>query len=245
MRIAICDDEVNEHKIMHEFFNNYPLKLPELEIVDYYQGKEMLADEKGFDIVFMDIELTDCNGVELAGKIKENFPTAKIIFFSNYPKYVTQSYYIDTFQFLLKPLSQEIFNKELSRALEYIKRSSEKIVRKAKEGNIVLKKADIVYLESQRRVLIVYLQDGSRYQYYGRLAAEEKELGQDNFVRCHKSFIVNLDFVRSFDYKFVVTTVKNINNNSACEKTPDYIKIPVGSIYYSGFKEKFLKYLAK
>lgn len=245
MRIAICDDEASEHKIMHDFFDNYPLKSPDWEIVDFYCGKDILQDKQGFALVFMDIELADENGVEVAAKIKNEYPQSKIIFFSNYPKYVTQSYYIDTFQFLLKPLSREIFNKELSRVLADIKRGSEKIVRKAKEGSIVLKKADIVYLESQRRVITVYLQDGSCYKYYGRLADEEKELGTNDFVRCHKSFIINLDFVRSFDYKFVVTTVKNINNNSACEKTPDYIKIPVGSIYYSGFKEKFLKYLAK
>ena len=192
----------------------------------------------------MDIELTDCNGVEIAEKIKGKFPTTKIIFISNYPQYVTQSYYIDAFQFLIKPLTQEIFNMELSRCLEHIKQGYEKIVRKTKEGKIALKKADIVYLEAQRRIIIVYLRDGSSYQYYSRLADEEKELGKDRFVRCHKSFIINLDFVRSFEYKNIVTTVKK-NSNVVLDAPNDNIKIPIGNTYYNGFKERFLNYLAK
>ena len=132
MRVAICDDEANEHKIMHELFDNYPQELTELEIVDCYQGKEML-EEKEFDIIFMDIELSGDNGVDIAAKIKEKFPLTKIIFVSNYPKYVTQSYYIDAFQFLIKPLTQERFNTELTRCVEHIKQGSEIIMRKEKK----------------------------------------------------------------------------------------------------------------
>ena len=243
MRIAICDDEVTEHEIMHELFDNYSQELTELEIVDYYQGKEML-EEKEFDIIFMDIELPEDNGVDVAAKIKEKFPLTKIIFVSNYPKYVTQSYYIDAFQFLIKPLTQEIFNTELNRCVEQIKQGREIIIRKAKEGNIALKKADIVYIEAQKRILTVYLQDGSKYQYYGRLIGEEKELGQDRFVRCHKSFIINLDYVRSFDYKNILTTAKKMNLSVEHSDINEKIKIPIGGAYHNHFKEKILRFWA-
>lgn len=242
MRIAVCDDEQNELEIMQNLFNNYPQAMAEWQIVYFTAGKELLEDKTGFDIIFLDIELTDSNGVEVAAKIKIAYPLSQIIFISNYPKYVTQSYYIDTFQFLIKPLTQEIFDCELTRCLEKVKRGAKIIIRKAKEGKVTLKKADIVYLEAQRRVLTVYLRDGSSYQYYGRLADEAEELGNEEFVRCHKSFIVNLEFVLSFDYKNIVLSLKA--DGSKNSTLSGNISIPIGGAYYKNFKEEMLKFLA-
>ena len=77
------------------------------------------------------------------------------------------------------------------------------------------------------------------------MADEEKYLSDNGFVRCHKSFIINLAYVRMYDNKDIVTYIKKRGYNSKITSPKEnYITVPIGAKYYNRFKETFIKYAA-
>ena len=245
MNIAVCDDDFLIHKELSELIKKYFYPSKEYEIDNYAQGISLIKSKKRYDIIFMDIELHKESGIDIAERIKMTYPLTVIIFISNYPKYVTQSYHVDAFQFLVKPIKAEIFNLEFERCLKYIEKCFEVMIRRVDDTDIFFKKSEIVYIESRKRVLYLYLHNNETFHYYGKLADEEKYLSDNGFVRCHKSFIINLAYVRMYDNKDIVTYIKKRGYNSKITSPKEnYITVPIGAKYYNRFKETFIKYAA-
>ena len=163
-------------------------------------------DQLNVDVVFLDIEMPEITGVELARKLLKKDTSISIVFITAYPDYAIDAYDIGAVHYLLKPIKQE----KLIQALERITHTNEtddslqiindynaeagKIIIKNKDTITLIKIKDIIYIESNPSGTEITtnrekLFTTSRIKYW------EENLCKLGFIRCHRSYIVNMEHV--------------------------------------------------
>lgn len=182
------------------------------KIYKYTKLEEFKGDcKKGIlqkiNAIYIDIKIDSLNGIEIAQKIQQENPKIKIIYMTAYSQYSEAIFKTKPTYLLLKPIKKEQIKKSLERALQEEKNKSIKTFNiKGKIFNIEVEK--IKYIESNKRVIIIYEEDLKR-RIYGKLD-EIEEMLSSNFVRCHQSYIVNLEYVRELNtHEFVLRTRRN------------------------------------
>ena len=181
-----------------------------VKIYKYTKLEEFKGDcKKGIlqkiNAIYIDIKIDSLNGIEIAQKIQQENPKIKIIYMTAYSQYSEAIFKTKPTYLLLKPIKKEQIKKSLERALQEEKQSKniKTFNIKGKIFNIEVEK--IRYIESNKRVVIIYEEDLKR-RIYGKLN-EIEEMLPSNFVRCHQSYIVNLEHVRELNtHEFVLHT---------------------------------------
>ena len=118
IRIAICDDEAPTRAYLASLIRAQDCPC---EVVEYASAGDCLADHRGIDLLFLDIELnaTGPDGMALARQIREGNPAVQpvIIFVTGYERYVFDAFDVGAFQYLLKPVDEEKFAQVFARAV--------------------------------------------------------------------------------------------------------------------------------
>ena len=206
--IAVFDDE----KIIVDYVGELIKENLDVnaKIYKYTKLEEFKGDcKKGIlqkiNAIYIDIKIDSLNGIEIAQKIQQENPKIKIIYMTAYSQYSEAIFKTKPTYLLLKPIKKEQIKKSLERALQEEKqnKSIKTFNIKGKIFNIEVEK--IKYIESNKRVVIIYEEDLKR-RIYGKLD-EIEEMLSSNFVRCHQSYIVNLEHVRELNtHEFVLRT---------------------------------------
>lgn len=210
LQIAVCDDTVPDRRaisfILKQYFNTYPY---DYNIVEYSSGETLTDDyEEGkyrFGLIFLDIYLTGMLGIEAARKIRRYDKKTAIIFMTTTPEYALESYDVRAYGYLVKPLKAD---RVMFLMNSYLKEECD-LHKKAfffKEGRNRMKVAfgEIEYIESQRNVLLINLVSKEQHRVYMKMDQAEEELKKYGFLRCHQSFIVNMNYVRRADKDFIM-----------------------------------------
>ncbi len=198
MKIAVCDDEKVSRNRIIGFIKPYQEKDVEITICEFCCGEDLVAAyESGeyFDIIFLDIQMTNIDGVETAKKIRETDKNTIIFFITSYISFISDTLRVGTFQFLVKPVEKEEFNIDFERALEAFRISHYKYLFKQKEGTCIIEIKEIFFIEVYKKHLFVNT-GKNIFECTGTLAEEEKKLKSYNFVLCHKSYLVNLRYIK-------------------------------------------------
>jgi two-component system, LytTR family, response regulator LytT len=235
LNIGLCDDEPKELEFLLGLVEDYGRqKGLSFEIHSFHRGEELLSAIIGgisLDIVLLDIYMGTSNGVSVARKIREFDKTCGIIFATNSPDHAIEGYGVRAIQYLLKPITAADLASALDRATENALQKDAKCVKISnRQGNYKIAIKDIVYAESNARVITVHKRDGETLSFYDRLDNFARACGDERFLRCHKSFLVNLDYVHA------------IVNNGAILETGEEIRI---SMSVSDAKELFAAHAAK
>ena len=207
MRIAICDDEQSCRERIVTYIEPYFKKHSEMTITEFSCGEELVRVYKcgstPFDVIFLDVEMKELTGVQTGHIIRKYDTNAMIIFITSYTKYVPEAFILNAFQFLVKPVPQDKFNKEFERALETYnkKRYIYKIF--FKDITTCLEVKNILYIETYNRHLQVVTKNGN-YEYLGKMSVEEKKLSDYNFIRCHQGYLVNIYYIKNIRKNFLV-----------------------------------------
>ena len=209
--IAVFDDE----KIIVDYVGELIKENLDInaKIYKYTKLEEFKGDcKKGIlqkiNAIYIDIKIDSLNGIEIAQKIQQENPKIKIIYMTAYSQYSEAIFKTKPTYLLLKPIKKEQIKKSLERALQEEKqnKSIKTFNIKGKIFNIEVEK--IKYIESNKRVVIIYEEDLKR-RIYGKLD-EIEEMLSSNFVRCHQSYIVNLEHARELNtHEFVLHTRRN------------------------------------
>ncbi len=178
-------------------------RVPELELVGrFYSADDALRqiESEKIDLIFLDIDMPDCNGVDFARKLGSAAP--HIIFTTAYPQYAAEGFRLDAVDYLLKPLSFS----ELLEAVDKVKRrqrqcgsgeSDEECLYVKNSGSVVrLKQSDIVYVKGMGE----YVQIKARNMIAPIVTLEsmhrlEGLLNGKGFMRIHRSYIINLSYL--------------------------------------------------
>ena len=204
---AMCDDELPFAEQLRSLVMAYAKKKRvELQAETFASAEELLEEIEngaGFEILFLDIEMRKMDGIELGKKLRELSYQTLIIYVSGYDQYMRQLFEAEPFRFLSKPLKQEELENVLDKAFERISRFHRELFTIRFGKNVVnLLCRDIVYLESNKRKVIVHTVRGE-YEYYHTLDEAEEELLaiSADFVRIHKAYLVNMEHVEAFQYE--------------------------------------------
>ena len=209
MVIVICEDEVSEQEKLLQLIRDHPRYEESFDIIAVETAEALLAKKKNIDLLFFDIYLGGMKGIEAAKTISEQQPACRIVLVSGYGHYITEAYHTDVCQFLLKPLRPDIFEREFAFCLDQYERLEACYCRKCQNGMTSIKKSEVVYLESRKRIICAYMVNGEQYWYYGKLSDEAAFLKDSGFVQCQRAFIVNMAYVQSISNEGVRMTAKN------------------------------------
>ncbi len=201
MRVAVCEDEeqflILAERLLAEVCPKY---FQDVKIDGYTNNIKMLMQhqKEPYDIVVMDIQMPMLDGFAAAERLSEMEHECKLIFFSSKEELVFQSFHYEPVYFVRKG-STERMRAELSRAL---KRIQEKYYKKIylnlsdKKGMIErVPITEIESIQSDKNYLVYYTLSGKEYRQRKTMEEEEHNLKGYGFLRIHRAFMVNVNYV--------------------------------------------------
>ncbi len=201
--IAICDDQPQSIEYVKDRLEN--MNLPDISrISTFSDGKAMVdALKRGTlnaNIFILDIDLGDCNGINLADIILDLRPDCQIIFMSGYTDYYEAVYDVNHIYFMQKPVCDEILTKAVLKAVEKLDSASvEFFIVENKSGTHIIPYTDIFTFERDKRKINITGRDGILLgSFYGRLNDIAPELPK-YFHCCHNSIFLNFSKVKALE----------------------------------------------
>ena len=202
--VAIVEDEKPAADLLVSFLAKYTEKYgEEFNVHRFVDGISFLTNYRPhYDLVFMDIELPDINGLNAAKKMREMDREVTLVFVTNMAQFAVRGYEVSAYDYIVKPLTFPNFVLKLQRALEYIKsKSSVKVYVPVDDGVMCLDSCEIKYIEIVQHRITYHTVLGE-YLSHGTLKKVEALLAGAPFVRCNSCYLVNLRFVTAVkDFK--------------------------------------------
>lgn len=198
IKIGICED----NSIHRDLLNSYICKffnVLDYNILEFTSGEELLSKyPNDIDLLFLDIQMQDLNGMDTARKIREFDTNVEIMFTTSVLDYVCEGYEVNAYRYMIKPIDYNILENNISKCIEnIIKKKNNCLTISDKSKFIKVKFDDILYIETSKRHLIIHTTNGSEIIKMS-MRKIEKLLNND-FFRCHNSFIVNLEKISKID----------------------------------------------
>ena len=234
--IAICDDERNISAELEGMLISILDRLNiKYEIDIYFSGEELCrAMETGgfYNLIFLDIEFAQSaiNGIETGRFIREtrNNNIVSIIYMSWEMKYSMQLFSIRPFDFMIKPLGYSSVENVVKKYVEIAELWTRDFTYKVTHDTYKVPIKELVYLQSDKRKIILHLTSGETREFYGSMKdIYEEQLKRFDFIFIHASYMVNYDYIAAARYDQIFLT---------CKKTPLPISQPkrkeVRKIFY-------------
>ena len=205
MRVAICDDEIYQRETLKRFIKPYVQEY-RIEIFEFDSGERLAQSydqNNTYDIILLDIRMKDMDGVQTAEHIRKYDKRAIVIFISSFVQYITSALRYNVFQFLIKPVKQDLFDDEFSRALSTFLSIHSRYVIKIRDRLINLEINDIIYIETYQRHLLMHTRS-ENLTYNGTLKEEFQKLAPYDFVMIHQAYIVNMAEIKTIEKNVVI-----------------------------------------
>lgn len=200
MNVIICDDDnsfVQELKILVKPI--FKAEYPETDIYCFNNGFELfnwyIQKNIPIDILFIDVEMPGYTGIEVIRKLRKEGCNCMAIFISLYKTYVFQTLDFDITNYLLKPIDEKKVTFVAKKAVLQYKSTHSFVVLNTEDRIIPISINDIICVESKLGKLIYHTVMGD-YTVIKKISDAEKQLTPYNFLRTHKSYIINMDKVK-------------------------------------------------
>ncbi len=197
MKMVICDDSAEDIAYVTGLIGSWTKQTgTAVELLSFPSAEALLfawEENRDMDILLLDIEMGEMSGLELARRLRQYGAGMQIVFLTGYMEYIAEGYDVEALHYLLKPVTQERLSQVLNRAAERIGTRERMLRLELADGVARLPLHEIRYLEVLRNYTTVHGQED--YSVKRCLHDLEEEL-DDSFYRIHRSFIVNLRFVR-------------------------------------------------
>lgn len=196
-RIAIVEDDPTCAAQLKRYLQRYGSEHNEqFHISCFTDGIEIVEHYRPFyNIILMDIDMPNLNGMDTARCIRVVDDSVILIFITNMAKYAIRGYEVEALDFVLKPVSYFAFSLKLNKALEMLRgREQKRVLISTGDGLRTVLTGDIYYLEVLNHRLNVHTVHGV-YTASGSLKEMEKVLTGQNFLRCNKGYLVNLQHI--------------------------------------------------
>ena len=232
-RIVICDDD-------KDFCNSFESRLRDIldkrmieyTIAVFYDASSFIgAMEAGecYDLVCLDVLIDGQNGIDVARSLRLRGCSFDIIFVTSSKDYAIDSFDVDSLYYLVKPVSTDKLKTALERFLK--KRNAGSIRLEIPEGYLNIKLSDIVYIEINNHTISIHKADGGVETFRGTLEEMEARLPLSMFLRPHRGYLVNYEYINGFSRNGI--------------KLPRDTIIPISKKRYNESFNKFMEYLSK
>ncbi len=199
MKIAVCDDQQEFRSQLITLLEQFAAENDKVFFYyEYETGEEMLSSNIDFDLIFVDYMMHDLNGVDTIAALRNRNVDTHVIFVSSFPEIVYDTFLVDTFRFLKKPVEYpkleeallSFFQKIAQHKIIMIRNHDNSAIYRVPEESIIYAQADNVYTQ----VFTVR----QSFTFSGTLSAFENLLTDSFFFRTHRSYIVNLHYIEHF-----------------------------------------------
>lgn len=202
INIAIVEDEKIQSELMKKYVAGWASKKNIWAVAEAFYSAESFdfnwSMNKKYDIVLLDIQMSGQNGIELAKKIREEDNMIGIIFITAVTDYIQEGYDVSAINYLIKPVDEKKLHECLDRALQKIPEEEKSILIDA-EGEIIrVRQKDIIYIEAFSHTIDINTTE-KKLTVRKSISSIEKELDEKMFVRCHRSYIVGLKYVKRIE----------------------------------------------
>jgi DNA-binding LytR/AlgR family response regulator len=203
LKITICDDEECLRKEIIRNCREYEKhnKYLSLNYIEFSNGEDLIAYNLQIDILFLDIKLPGINGIEAMRQLESNDAIGIIVFVTGYTKYIWDSFSRKTLGYLVKPIKYPKFALCFNKVLNGIKRNVP-IDIQIGDNTISISSNSLQYIEAQGCYSML-VSNNENYLVRVTLKEWEERLRQYGFLRIHKSFLVNISYIRNIN-KYVV-----------------------------------------
>lgn len=197
-KLAICDDSKRDAEYLQQLCSNYTEEM-DLSISVFLNGTELLSEhsKSAFDIVLLDVDMPNNNGLEVGSAIHNTTPQTIIIFVTSHPQYAIEAYDCEAFHYLLKPCENEKLYQVIKRAISKLKVTKKYHLIKCQGKTIKLKISDIYYIECCRKH-IIYHTKNAEYDTIGTLSETYALLKEYGFFQVHQGFLVNFEKIKCY-----------------------------------------------
>lgn len=207
LNIAICDNESLFCNLIQEYIIEFLQKkqIKDYNIQTFFSGEEILANDTIFDIAFLDVEMSGISGIHAGRELKKRNSRTLVFIITAFDDYIDEAFKFHAFRFLSKPLDKQRLFRNFNDALYLYHTQNKKVAIETKDSVHTLLTTDIIMIESRNRKAVIYTFSGTYTSIYG--INYYAELLQDYcFFKTHKSFLVNLEHVVSFNSNTVTMT---------------------------------------
>lgn len=231
INIAIVDDEKIQVELLENYVQSWAYEKNIRVIIETFYSAESFdfswSMDKKYHTILLDIQMPGLSGIELAKKIREENHMINIIFITAVTDYIQEGYDVSAINYLIKPIKEQKLYECLNRAVcKGLK--EEKTILFNVEGEIfrVIQK-DIIYIEAFAHYIEVNTTKG-KYITKKNISTIEKELDDKKFIKCHRSYIVGLRYI-----KRIATSELELDNGNI---------MPISRRQYSNTNMAFIKY---
>lgn len=228
-KIAICDDNSADTDYLSSLIKGWAAETGRIIDIATFSSAEAFLfnyeDNKNYDILMLDIEMGQMNGVELAKKIRSSDREAQIIFITGYNDYIADGYDVEALHYILKPVHADKLNSVLERACEKIKKNEAALLFDLPDGMVRIPLYEIRYIEVRSNYITIH--SNREISVKTTLSKVEQEL-DDAFFRVGRSFIVNMRYIRRITKTEVI-----LENETA---------VPLSRGMYKPLNEAFIKH---
>lgn len=234
MQIAYCDDDKELVEEIDRLLVEYrAAHNREIVCTAFTSPLELLAEmEKGMrpDILILDVIMPGENGISVAREIRQYDDNVKIIFLTSSAEFAVDSYTVGAYFYQMKPICAEKFWKLLDEVISACeKQRRESLILRCKNGITKMNLENLVYCEVIGHTLFFHLENGMVLESIGAMdELYDKLSAYDNFLRPHRSFLINMDYVQNISYKVVIME--------------DLTEIPIPHGKCSEIKNRYLEY---
>lgn len=213
MNIAICDDDQRFREILEKHLKTYfNEKRLSLNFFHFSCGEDLLDEKLLFDLVFLDIEMGNINGIDTGKELKRRNPHNIIFVITSHEGYLDDAFNIHAFRFLSKPLSILRLYRALDDAEELINNDIIVFYDVSSGKDVRIYTNDIIFLEIEKKKTKITTVDNIYYS-KEKISTWKSKLNGISFVCPHSSYIANLDYSISHTRTQLVLAKKDLDGN--------------------------------
>lgn len=199
LRICVCDDNEKTARNMGKMINRFCKEKKRKNTIEVYcNGTDLLEKGSQYDIIFLDVEMPVMDGIHVGKNIRKNDTNAKIIYMTGHGNYMGDAFSVHAFDYLQKPFGFERVEQVLEEVIDCIdgENSKNSFNIMVDHGVMAFKTRDVYYLERFDRKVKLVTKTGEYLIAYN-LGELYEILRDKGFETCHKSYVVNLYYVKA------------------------------------------------
>lgn len=234
VKAAICEDSELDREMLKKIISFLLAgRGITYDIVSYNSGRELVLGYKNhpFDIIFLDILMDDINGIETGRLIREMDDNVEIVYCTSSKEFAIAAYDVHAMGYLLKPYETLRIQAVVDYYLRKHPQNNHNFIEvKSKRKALTIPYKDIIHMESDNKVVYIYTTIHGVVKVYNKLDSFESELSDSRFLRCHQSYLVNMQYVTGIvDSDFImadeqVIPIRKSGKKLIVKKYQDYLK---------------------
>lgn len=207
LTVAVCDDNNielnNEAKLISKILNEKGITNT---VKKYDTPEKLLSSSAPYDIVFLDVEMDELNGIETAKKLKKENKNCLIIFITNYWDYLDNAFAVNAFRYWKKPLDEQQLSNGINSAIKELNGMHQTITVTVRSGKVDILVKSIVYVYVSNKITRIVSLNGEIYTYDTYKSIYDVLSGLGHFGEPYRGYCVNFFYVQNYTQDKLICT---------------------------------------